>query len=266
MRIKILLIVFIITTLNPRICLFGLRFNYLNTIVDTLSHKFTDKRPGVNSKLNDKQFQTTSFDGILQSLYAQLEIKPESVKRSFTPEDSLLTIKIEVPRGKPMEWIIWLFTTSLGKSGYTVENCTFSSEERGCTIMLNPQKYNAPKLFIKINRGKTYYSQTAKLAILIEDFRFNADKSTIDILSFSEPLTLSMRSEKKLAASTAQIANEYKKEIIILQPMEPVPKSENTSELLRSIIRKINTFKFTRIGTEYPLIQRLLQFSCSRVS
>lgn len=246
MRIKILLIIFIITTLILAL-LIGLRFNYLNTAVDLLFQKFAGNKTGVTGKITEKEFQTTSFDGILQSLYAQLEIKPESVKRSFTLEDSMLTIKIEVPRGKPMEWIIWLFTSSLEKSGYTVENCTFLSEERGCNIMLNPQKSNTPKLFIKIKRGKTYYSRTAKLAILIEDFRFNADKSTIEILSFSGPLTLSMRSEKKLAASTAQIANEYKKEIVILQPMEPVPKTENTPRVImvhypedkiRSILRE----------------------------
>jgi polysaccharide deacetylase 2 family uncharacterized protein YibQ len=90
------------------------------------------------------------------------------------------------------------------------------------------RKHSAPKLSIKIKRGKSYFSKTARIAIIIEDFQFNADKSTIDILSFKEPLTVSMRAGKKLTSSTAQIADEYKKEIMILQPMEPVPQTSNT--------------------------------------
>jgi polysaccharide deacetylase 2 family uncharacterized protein YibQ len=246
MRIKILLVTFILTTLLLAL-LIGLRFNYLSTFVDTLAQKFLSDKTGDTRKLTEKNFQSTTSDVILQSLYTQLEIKPESVKRTFTPDDSLLVISIEVPRGKPMEWIIWLFTSSLGKTGYTVDNCTFISEDRGCNIFLSPKKRSMPKLSIKIARGKTYYSRTAKLAVIIEDFHFNADQSTIDILSFSEPLTLSMRAEKKLATSTAQIANEYKKEIVILQPMEPVPGTEPANQVImvhypedkiRSILRE----------------------------
>jgi polysaccharide deacetylase 2 family uncharacterized protein YibQ len=120
------------------------------------------------------------------------------------------------------------------------------------------RKPSAPKLLIKIKRGKSYFSKTARIAIIIEDFQFNADKSTIDILSFEEPLTVSMKAGKKLTTSTAQIANEYKKEIMILQPMEPVPNTASTQSdqvimvhytedkirtLLRESAQNIPTFK-----------------------
>jgi polysaccharide deacetylase 2 family uncharacterized protein YibQ len=248
MRIKILSTIFVITTLVLAI-LIGLKFKNFRNIIDSLPHHFFSTKHTLGKKFSDNNTQSTTTDGILEILYKQLEIKPESVNRIFSPDDSLLSISLEVPRGKPMEWIIWLFTSSLEKTGYSVENCTYISDERGCTIQFISKKHSAPELHIKINRGKLYYSKTAKMAFIIEDFRFNADQPTIDILSFNNPLTLSMRAEKKLATSTAQIANEYKKEIVLLQPMEPIPKTKDdlTTQLImvhysddkiRSILRE----------------------------
>jgi polysaccharide deacetylase 2 family uncharacterized protein YibQ len=67
-----------------------------------------------------------------------------------------------------------------------------------------------------------YFSHTAKMAIFIEDFGFQADRTTVEYLSFAEPLTIGLIPEKKLTTWTAQIANEYHKEIVIMLPMEPV--------------------------------------------
>jgi polysaccharide deacetylase 2 family uncharacterized protein YibQ len=227
MRIKILFSIFVVTSLLLAI-LIGMRFNTLTAITDTIPRSLFSALVHKNQQNTKSNASSTTADGTLLSIYSQLEIKPESVKRVFSPDDSLVSINAEVPKGKPMEWIIWVFTSCLTKTGYTIDNCTFVSEERGCEMAFVSRKHSAPKLSIKIKRGKSYFSKTARIAIIIEDFQFNADKSTIDILSFEEPLTVSMRAGKKLTTSTAQIADEYKKEIMILQPMEPVPQSTNT--------------------------------------
>ncbi len=229
MRIKILFSIFIVTSMLLAL-LIGMRFNTLRSITDILPQGFISGLIHKNQQKVTNNDLPTSTDGVLRSVYKQLEINPQSVKRVFTPDDSLVSIRADIPKGKPMEWIIWVFTSSLAKAGYTIDNCSFISEERGCDMIFLSRKHSAPKLSIKIKRGKSYFSKTASIAFIIEDFQFNADKSTIDILSFEEPLTVSMRAGKKLTTSTAQIADEYKKEIVILQPMEPVPHSMHTPQ------------------------------------
>jgi polysaccharide deacetylase 2 family uncharacterized protein YibQ len=231
MRIKILFSTFIVTSLLLAL-LIGMRFNTLKAITNTIPLSFISDLIHKKQQKTTNNAQSTTADGALLAIYNQLEIKPESVKRVFTPNDSLVSIHAEIPKGKPMEWIIWVFSSSLAKTGYTVDNCTYISEEHGCEMVFVSDKHSAPKLSIKIKRGKSYFSKTARIAIIIEDFQFNADKSTVDILSFEEPLTVSMRAGKKLTVSTAQIVNEYKKEIVILQPMEPVPKTTQSEEVI----------------------------------
>jgi polysaccharide deacetylase 2 family uncharacterized protein YibQ len=65
------------------------------------------------------------------------------------------------------------------------------------------------------------------MAILIENFGFEATQTTIEYLNFPDPLTVSLIPAQKLTAWTAQIANEYKKEIVISLPMEPLPQQFN---------------------------------------
>jgi len=78
-----------------------------------------------------------------------------------------------------------------------------------------------PAIFIVL-LGLLPIDPVARMAILIRDFGFAADKTTVDYLSFPEPLTVALIPSRKLSSWTAQIANEYKKEIVVLLPMEPV--------------------------------------------
>ncbi|MBD3241492.1 MAG: hypothetical protein GF331_12960, partial [Chitinivibrionales bacterium] len=65
-----------------------------------------------------------------------------------------------------------------------------------------------------------YYSKTGRIAFLIRDFGFEADQTTIDFLSFGQPLTVSMTATEDKSAWTARVADHYHKEIVILLPLE----------------------------------------------
>ncbi|HEX2956574.1 MAG TPA: hypothetical protein VHO70_07075 [Chitinispirillaceae bacterium] len=153
MRIKILFFIFIITSLLLALMV-GMRFNSFRTIIDTLSLNLISGLVHKGQKENGKLVQSTSADTALRSIYSQLEIKPESVKRVFSPDDSLVSISAEIPKGKPMEWVIWVFSSSLSKTGYTIDNCIFISEERGCEMVFLSHKHSSPKLTIKIKTWK----------------------------------------------------------------------------------------------------------------
>lgn len=136
--------------------------------------------------------------------------------------DSVLEIRASIPKGKPMEWIVWNLSNTTDGSSYTVEDCFCQNPDR-CTIRFKSSNSRQPLVVVKIDRSNRYFSNTAKMAILLEDFGFEADQTTVEYLSFPEPLTVSLVPSQRLASWTAKIADEYKKEIVVLLPMEPVP-------------------------------------------
>ncbi len=166
-----------------------------------------------------------SFDSVLIRCFEDLEVPGSQIPKNFSSSDSALNLKISVPKGKPMEWVIWYISSSLASAGYSLKDCNFESERKGAYLHLVSQESNLPQLIIKVLRSSTFFSQTAKMAILVEDFGFKADETTVRFLSFPEPISVSMVSSRRLSTWTAQIANEYKKEILIMLPMEPLPKS-----------------------------------------
>ncbi len=184
--------------------------------------------PGIKNTAQSSQTteNSHSFETTLIRCLEDLEVPKSQIPKNLSPTDSLLNLKISVPKGKPMEWVIWFISSTLSSAGYHLQDCSFESERKGAYLHLtSTQKKNLPELQIKISRSSIFFSQTAKMAILVEDFGFKADETTVRFLSFPEPVTVSMVSSRRLSTWTAQIANEYKKEILIMLPMEPLPKS-----------------------------------------
>lgn len=164
-----------------------------------------------------------SFEKELNKRLASLEVPPSNIKRRVFKEDSTIEIKASIPRGRPMEWIVWIVTSKMDQTGYFVEDCFYENDAKGCRIQFKCKDPSYPVVILHLLRSSTYFSHTAKMAIFIEDFGFQADQKTVEYLSFSEPLTIGLIPSKKLTTWTAQIANEYKKEIVIMLPMEPIP-------------------------------------------
>ncbi|MBN1128787.1 MAG: divergent polysaccharide deacetylase family protein [Chitinispirillaceae bacterium] len=174
------------------------------------------KRPGRSSLENN----------ILDRL-SLLEIDDSSVSFRKLPDDDAVEIRAAVPRGKPVEWIAWHLSSAASGTPYRVEDCSCSPDDRGISIVFAGSRPQERTVHLTVSWASRYFSATAKMAFLIKDFGFTADQKTIEYLSFPEPLTVALLPSRKLSSWTAQISNEYKKEIIILQPMEPclVPRS-----------------------------------------
>lgn len=108
-------------------------------------------------------------------------------------------------------------------TSYHVDDCSSSSDEHECTVRFSSTVPADPVVLLSVTLAAQYLSKSAKLAVVIKDFGFTADRTTIDYLSFPEPLSVALLPSRKLSSWTAQISREYKKEIIVLQPMEPWP-------------------------------------------
>ncbi len=213
MKLKIIL--FIIISLLIVAAFYAVKFDKIPL---TGKHKLPVAIIPDKNKVNSEDFEEE-----LTKRLASLEVTQSNIKRRVFKEDSTIEIKASIPRGRPMEWVVWMITSKLDQTGYFVEDCSYENEERGCRIQFKCKESHNPAFILHLLRSSTYFSHTAKIAIFIEDFGFQADQKTVEYLSFSEPLTIGLIPSKKLTTWTAQIANEYKKEIVIMLPMEPVP-------------------------------------------
>jgi len=190
------------------------------------------------------------FQNALVAKFTELEMRDADYSIQYFPRDSAVEIKAAVPRGRPVEWVIWSLSNA-PTAPYRVEDCVCASETN-CSITFKSPNAKHPKAVVKVQMSNRYMSNTAKMAILIENFGFEANATTAEYLSFSEPLTVSLLPAGKLAAWTAQIADEYKKEIVLLLPMEPLPPQydkykgsmvmiHHTAENIHSIIAQAAT-------------------------
>ena len=219
------LILLFFSTILLLVFLLGIRYgfpeNALQLLKKTTRKLISDKDP----KNSIRTTSNVQIESLINKKLNDLEVPSSEIKRHLFLEDTTLEIKASVPKGKPFEWIIWYLSSSIDKSGYRIGDCYCESESKGCTLRYLPLKKGFPVVQLIIKRSNQYFSQSAKMAILIEDFGFDADQTTVEYLSFPEPLTVSLVPSRKLATWTAQIANEYRKEIMILIPMETLPRS-----------------------------------------
>lgn len=207
--------------------LLGIRFGYLDKVVTFLKISHQENKKVIPAKPVKNHL---SLDSALAQCFRDLEISQNQVTKKLIPEDSTLQIKFQVPRGKPMEWIVWFVSSCMLKADYINIDCIYHSEQKGCRLEFKSLIPDQPGIAMHIIHSSAFFSKTARMAILVEDFGFSADETTIGFLSFPEPLTVSMASTKKLSTWTAQIANEYHKEIIVMLPMEPLPASSRYSK------------------------------------
>jgi len=206
-----------------------------------------DQTPGTGGASPDAGASDAAmkFQNAIVAKFTELELRDADYSIQYFPKDTAIEIKAAVPRGRPMEWVIWSLSNAPA-APYRVDDCVCASETN-CAITFRSLNAKQPKAVVKVQLSNRYMSNTAKMAILIENFGFEANATTAEYLSFPEPLSVALLPAGKLAAWTAQIADEYKKEVVLLLPMEPLPQQydkykgsmvmiHHSAENIRSII------------------------------
>jgi uncharacterized protein len=204
-----------------------------------------------NNSTNQKNAQKSliKIENLLIDRLVSLETPRSEITIMHLLEDSTIEIKAPLLKGKPTEWIIWYLCSAAKTAGYLTEDCYYQEDPFKCTITLQSDKKGQPTVKIDFTQSNKYFSSTAKMAIVISEFGFQANVTTVDYLAFPEPVTISLVSSKKMAVTTAQLAFDHNKEIILLLPMEPLSRPyatykneaiflHYTPERIHSIINK----------------------------
>jgi len=190
---------------------------------------------------------TNHLEGKILEKLDEFEVKQDEIETHFFLEHKRREIKTTIPRGRPLEWIVWQFYECATNTPYSVTDCVYNKKKKSYTLTYTSDNSKKETVILTFSQATRFISNSAKIAILIEDFDFEANQTTIDILSFPEPLSILLVPSVKKSSWTAQAANEYNKEIVVHLPFEPqgkkssIPKSSiimihYTEERIRNII------------------------------
>jgi len=168
--------------------------------------------------------KSSDIMGRLHELFLSFDMDSSDWRSSLFLEDSTIEIIASIPRGKPLEWIVWNFFEITRKIPYHIEDCiTQKGEAADCRLRIshNSPRRKKPDVIVTITRSRKFFPNSAKMALLIEQFEFHADKPTALLLSFPHPLTIAIVPLDDRASWTAQMVDDHNKEIVIQLPLEP---------------------------------------------
>jgi polysaccharide deacetylase 2 family uncharacterized protein YibQ len=174
------------------------------------------------------------IESTLRKKLSQLEARPGDIASETSPQDRSLIIKAAVPKGKPFEWIIHELSAATDGTPYRVADCVVDEKKSSCTISYaSPAKYD-PAVMLQIATSDKYLSGTAEIALVVENLEDTAYQIAVSVLSFPDPLTISLAPAGKKASLIAQLAEQYKKEVVVRLGLEPPGKPP--VELAKSVI------------------------------
>jgi len=210
-RVFIFCIILFIALFSARNILIT-RSGALKKIISRFTHTSTASAP--------KQKTSNRIEANITALLHELEVKDEEIKTRTADQNKSVEIRAAVPRGRPDEWVVWKLCQSAKGTPYALTDCYFTKKEGQHTLTFESEDPKKNSVRLIISKATRCMSNCGVMAILVEDFNFEANQATVDFLSFPEPLTFSLVPYLKKSSWTAQAAKEYKKEIVIHLPFE----------------------------------------------
>lgn len=248
MRLKKITVTFIAAFILFSLLLFLKHYTVPQTLISIIQKITTIYK---NNSLNPQtKYKTIKIENIITQRLQELEVPRQNISILHFLEDSSLTISASIPRGKPMELILWYICSTINRAGYKTKDCYYQKYPFKCFAEFDPPKRIYPIVKLKLKHSRKYFSKTAEMAIVLQDFSYEATPTISGFFSFEEPLTIALLSPKKMAVSCADIAHEHDKEIILLLPMEPLQETYRlyhnktimlhfTSEKISAIINQL---------------------------
>jgi polysaccharide deacetylase 2 family uncharacterized protein YibQ len=166
-----------------------------------------------------------ALENNIRARLGELEIPPSLVTNRYVGPDSVPEIRVFIPQGKPIEWIVWRLSTATAGTSYDIEDCICTPNGSKCTIRFVSRSSNNSAIILSLRRSARFFSSSGKMAIIITDFGCSTDRLTVEYLSFPQPLTMAIFPLQRLSEQTASISSKYKKEVIVLLSMEPVTRT-----------------------------------------
>ncbi|HUI92667.1 MAG TPA: divergent polysaccharide deacetylase family protein [Chitinivibrionales bacterium] len=184
-----------------------------------------------------------SLESVLRKQLGELEVRPSDIMVKTLPNRSVI-LQAAVPRGKPAEWIVSQLAASVEGTPYTLADCVFDEKKQSYTMQFASSSKNDPPLTLVVLNSDRYSSATALMAVIVENLENAEYQTAAALLSFPEPFSVSIAPVGKKASLMAQLAGQYKKEVIIRLPLEPAatvpPEFENTTIMVHFTREKIH--------------------------
>jgi polysaccharide deacetylase 2 family uncharacterized protein YibQ len=157
------------------------------------------------------------------ALYKKLlsmECRASDIKTHSSSNAHAIVMQASIPRGRPLEWgVNALYQVAEGTS-YEVSDCIVDEKKQSACITFAPHAKNNPVVTLTIVSSERYYTGTARMALIVENLEDTSYQIAVSLLSFSEPLSVSIIPGSKKAALIAQLADQHRKEVIIRLPLE----------------------------------------------
>jgi polysaccharide deacetylase 2 family uncharacterized protein YibQ len=170
---------------------------------------------------------------IITSLYKKLgdlEAHPSDIsqvllkKKNTESLDSLIAITAHVPKGRPLEWIVWSVSQAAQGTTYRLSDCVIDDKKQMMAFTFESDRKKETPVELSVFQREKYFSFTAKMAIIGEIASDTSYQTIVDFLSVPEQVSVSLVPVKKQSTLIAQLAEQYHKEVIIRLPLEPSGK------------------------------------------
>jgi polysaccharide deacetylase 2 family uncharacterized protein YibQ len=169
-----------------------------------------------------------THDSLQARIYAQLknmEVRATDIKQIATgkPDSTYfaITISAKVPRGQPLESIVWQLTSCVKSTSYTVTDCVYDESQQQCSLMFTDTLKQQPEVRLIIALGNRFYSASMQLAIVGNVTDSTGSSAVAGFASLPIPVSITLIPSFPNTPEYAQIAKHNNKELLIRLPMEP---------------------------------------------
>jgi len=183
-----------------------------------------DHPAGANAVKNTTQPGRPSIESTITRKLSDLEVRPADIAVKYSQQDRSLAIQAAVPKGKPFEWVVRQLSDAVEGTSYRVSDCLVDEKKLSCTMVLSSSSKRDPQVTLVVTSAERFLSGNARMAFVVEDLEDTAYQIAVGVLSFPEPLTISLVPAGKKAPLIAQLAEQYKKEVVVRLPLEPAGK------------------------------------------
>ena len=157
------------------------------------------------------------FESALLERLGELELSARACTVNHT--DSGTTMQVALPRGKPVEWLVWHISQATRGTPYVLRDCLFNEKTESGYLLFKNRKTSRP-VRVTFKLATRFLSSTARIALIVEMATPEAYNQLMELCSITEPLTLALVPGDTQANGAAQIAAAHHKETFIYLPLE----------------------------------------------
>lgn len=153
---------------------------------------------------------------------------PANLRIESNLELGFSTIEVKVPRGRPMEEVIYSLNTAVKGTKYTLTDTYLNEKREQAELTFKSKKKNREDVVVILKRGKKYASHVGDLAIIVTDLHQISPAERIQFLTFDKgKINYVLEAWNKNLDSSYSVLNKYRAPLIIGLPMESKLEKEN---------------------------------------